>query len=202
MKRFSGRIGAALFLVGSLAAVCPAAIIQSSTGLPGAAITFDEIVMAVQDPITTEYLAYGISFSSGTKYDANGGATFPGVTGHHVGNFPPVTDPWSIFFTSDQTTVAFGIATNPNTTTVTALLNGSVVESASIPTDFFTPAYGFVIVSGITFDEIRLSTTADQLALVDNIQMQAAVPEPSTLALFGLGTLGLALGRRRLSRRA
>ena len=158
-----------------------AASITNDSGLaaPVSTVTFDEIVFSQGTEITDQYVSYGITFESLVYYDSQGNASFPGVETHYVGNnSTPLINPFSISFTSTQTAAAFGIATNPATTTFTAKLNGVVVESYQSSTDFDDPSISFQGFEGISFDEIEISVGGDGQALIDNIQMGVAAPPP------------------------
>jgi hypothetical protein len=164
---------------------------------PDYTITFDESVFPQGTVVNNQYAAYGATFSD-MVYDTQGASAFPGITGHYLGNFTPIVNPFSISFVSPQNAAAFGMATNPATTTITALYLGAVVESFVVATSFDNPAQGFYGFSGIVFDEIQVDVVGDELALIDNVQVGQAVPEPGTMLLLGGGLLGL-LARRRAS---
>jgi hypothetical protein len=139
---------------------------------PASTITFDEIVFPQGTYIDNQYAAFGTTFSSSLVYDTQGSASFPGITGHYLGNFSPTVNPFSIFFSAPVTQAAFGMATNPASTTITALFNGTPIE-------------------------INISVSSSS-ALIDNIQTGTAVPEPTTILLLSLGLVGLAGVRRKL----
>lgn len=178
-----------------------AGVIYANAGLGAASttLTFDEIVLGNGTSLTNQYAGFGVTFA-GAYYNPQTSAFPPATSGNQIGNFSPTVSPWSIFFSSDVGEAAFGIATNPNTTLVEALLNGVVVGSASAATDY--DGTDFFQVTGLIFDEIRLTTTGDQLALIDNLQFSPAnnVPEPGVLALTLLGLLGLTGASRRSKR--
>jgi hypothetical protein len=216
MKKILGFI-ALIFIAGS----ANAAVMYSNTGLSSAdtTLTFDEVVLASGTSLTNQYASFGVTFS-GAVYNPQQASFSPATFGNQIGNFSPynyipVVSPWSIFFDNVLFESAFGIATNRNITTVEALLNGTVVSSLSAITDY--DGTDFFTITGLKFDQIRLSTSNDRSALVDNLQFSAvpepsiialrldlvgnlqfsAVPEPSIIALFAAGLLGLGFARRR-----
>jgi len=169
---------------------------------PASTLTFDEIVFPQGTAIDTQYSAYGETFTSFLIYDTMGVVSFPGITGHYLGNFNLVVNPFSIFFTTQQTEAAFGMATYPSQTTFTALLNGTTVESFSVSTTLDDPSAGFYGFSGITFNEISIFVDNENgLALIDNIQTGiTTVPEPSTMLFIGSCLIALAGLRRKFGR--
>jgi uncharacterized repeat protein (TIGR01451 family) len=168
-----------LFLALTLVLVTPdseAAPVTNDFGLanPTTTITFDEIVLAPAEVVTNQYEALGVIFSPNLYYDPQGPAgpsLYPGVSGHNLGNFFPIVNPFSIQFSTPQIAVAFGIATNPANTEFTAKLNGIVVETYQSATDATTAAVSFQGFEGVLFDEIEISTVgSNEALLIDNIQ--------------------------------
>ena len=182
---------------------------------PDATITFDEFVFAEDTVITDQFSSLGVTFLPNLYYDSQGPADFDGVITHYVGNNSgSVVNPFSILFETDQTAVAFGIATNPTTTTFTAKLDGSIVETYQSTTNFDNPAISFQGFQNITFDEIEVGVGNDQ-ALIDNIQLGQGeilpaepvmgpvvpVPADASWALIALVLLLLSIGFSVINRR-
>jgi hypothetical protein len=93
----------------------------------------------------------------------------------------------------DPAALSFGIALSP----------GGLLLEASHPgffPDWFTFATSFVA-SALSHDIIFTSERSgtDYAYAIDNIIVTAAVPEPSIIALFGLGLVGIGFARRRRS---
>lgn len=179
-----------------------AASVQNTTGIvsPIITITFDEVALGDSALVTTEYSGLGVTFS-GLYYNPQGPVPFPGISGNNVGNNSfPLLNPFSIFFSSDVTSVAFGVATNPGLTTFEAWNGGLFVESFSASTSFDGSTDYYFGFTGITFDEIRVSVggAGGGGMLIDNLQV-SPVPEAKTYAMLaaGLCLLGFVARRRK-----
>jgi hypothetical protein len=165
-----------------------AALLNNGTGIsnPATIIDFSDL------PLIN---SVGITFS-GLQLDRNNGG-FPNITLPAARNFPTADrnsfniadNPFLIRFAQPQSRAAFSLVTEPSTSTIEALLNGSLVERFSIGTDRVSTNnfYGF---TGITFDAIRVTAGGfNGIAIIDNIQFGTAtaqsVPEPFSI----IGTL-------------
>jgi hypothetical protein len=181
-----------------------AAFFQNTTGVSGphSTIMFSEFGLPADTVITTQYSSLGATFTPNLYQNPQ---FFPGPnidpTPNSLSNFSfsggAEVVPFSIHFNTVQTSAAFAMITNFNTTLFEALLGGSVVDSGTTTTstsnanDF----YGF---SGVSFDEIRVTVGGDGNMILDNLQLTAtAAPEPASLTLLGLGLAGLAGGSLR-----
>ena len=190
-------------------------ISQSLTGIsnPATTITFDggnnAALFGLNTMITTQFA--GVTFSPNLYYDGNSGGgncAFPGENANCVTNFTSsagtgalnVVPTFSIFFSVPQTAAAFAMITNGDTDVFTAFNKGVQVATFTTATPFPSGSngayYGF---QNLTFDQIQVTTTGQNLAVIDNLQLSAtATPEPGTIALFGLGMAGVvAFARRR-----
>jgi PEP-CTERM motif len=173
-------------------------------------IEFDELNLAENTVVTNQYS--GVSFSPNMfqKPECSG---YAHMTNPCIGNFSGsgasqvLVNPFTIVFSSSQTQAGFNMATNDGTSLFEALLNGTVVGSASAATilgndkDSELNFFGF---EGITFDSIRVTVNATNssvpdAALIDNLTFNSSsnpVPEPGSLALAGLALSSLMVAAR------
>lgn len=203
----SAPVLAALVLL-TLAPSAGADTLTNNTGLtaPGATITFSEVVLPPETPVTNQFAAFGATFAPNLFYNTQP-LFFPTESLANFDSFGNTNNPASILFTQDVTAAAVAVQTNTGTTTFTALLNGSVVETFTAPTTLSllpdtSQASNFYGFTNITFNELQILSDTGFFQ-IDNLQFTAptagAIPEPGTLALLGTGVLPLVgiMARRR-----
>lgn len=128
---------------------------------------------------------------SGTSYVAFGVSTGCGVPGDYTSA--------SILFDDLVEELSFDFTTNNSSDyTFEALLNGNVVSNLvfSNTSGSFNTTF---LYSGSIFDELRFveTGTSDWFWMDDLSWKTTQVPEPSAIALFGLGLLGLGFARKK-----
>lgn len=200
---------AALLASATVPSQVDAAVIDgSATGLgsPAVVITFDEVALPSGTPVTNQFAAFGLTFSSGIYASPQTG--YSNIVGADVGNFPgpvagPYFNPVTLSFSTLQTAVAFALVSNNTYYSLEAIRDGVTVASFQT-TIGFSSANDFYGFSGVSFDSIRISAESNDYFLIDNVQLSvAAVPEPSTWAMMILGLAGLGvMAHRRASKPA
>jgi hypothetical protein len=203
MRLNSFSIAAFLLTVFAYHAGAQATPLINNTGLvsPVQTLTFSEVSLPSESPVTDEYAGFGVTFSPGLFYDTQP-IFFPTASLANFDLSGTVNNPVSILFSQDLTEVAFALQTNLGITTFTALLDSIVVESFTADTTLSvlpdtSQASNFYGFTNITLDEIRISPDTPYFQ-VDNLQVSvSSIPEPGTLCLLGLGFAGIFLSRRR-----
>jgi MYXO-CTERM domain-containing protein len=184
-----------------LASASHASFVHNNSGLtaPDQTIDFDSVSLAHNASVTTEFQAQGVSFSN--AFANPDSAAYSNMVDNRIGNFMSNVNQaglFSIVFSQALTGAAFAMVTAPGgQSTFQALLNGSLVESASAATSTFDPVnfFGF---QGIVFDEITISVDSfDRALMIDSLQTIATVPEPQTRALVLAALVALGSLRRR-----
>jgi hypothetical protein len=166
-----------------------ATINGSGTGLasPQNTVTFSEILLSIGQPISS-YL--GLTFVPGAFWNPEPGFFATPSVGNYNCNVC-VIDPVTLVFPSVVNAAAFQLITHPeDETTFTALLNGVPVESFTGTTSFSQLWYGF---ENVNFNaiEVNVAININGAFQMDNVEYNAATPEPGTLLLMGSGILGL-----------
>ena len=153
-------------------------------------VTFDDVAGATPAPFTSG----GLDFSGpGLIFDwiAGGGAANNGTNDliFGGGNSVTITKDGGGTFTLNQ--LDAGISWYAAETSWNISVGGDVIALAP---SFQT--YTFSDLTNVTSVTVALSPQDGYLAL-DNIVWNASVPEPGTMALFGLGLAGLAISLQR-----
>ena len=164
-------------------------------------ISFSEFSIVDDVLVTTQYQILGVTFSSNLRQINTLSFSSPNIAPGALKNYFPVVNPFSILFDTDQTEAAFAMITYSGISSFTAFLDDIPVQSFSTATNTnnVNNFYGF---SEIIFDEIVINIqNGSGFMILDNLQFSnnsAAIPEPTTIVLFGFGLLSLAgVSRRR-----
>lgn len=189
----------AMALSGFVGQVTASPINHASTGLATPDVLIDLNSLSGGTLINSQFAGQGIVFSSTLgSFLAQSSCIF-GSGGCSNTTNGSLSNVYSFLFSSDVSDVSLRLVTNTGTTTFTALLNGSTVESFSTSTNTSSvnAYYGF---SGIVFDELRYTINAINSNFnLDDVAFNFAnaVSEPTALALLGIGLFGLGFGRRK-----
>ncbi len=188
-----------IFLCGLLmfASSANATIIYSASGLSGTFDTEDFDTNAGHGTAAGSQFS-GMTFSAGNYVSNSFNGTYPNMTNSVIDNFGAgcCNDPTSFLFDSRLSELAFAFVSNTQATVFSAYLGNALVESMSLNTNY---SGNYVNFTGFLFDEIRITSTGSNDAyILDDMQIKiAAIPEPSSIALFGLGLAGFMLQRKK-----
>ena len=176
-------------------------ILNSSNGISNAnqTLTFDEHVQATGSAVTNQFADLGVVFAPALYYSGQSG--FANITGKTITNFSPKVPSFSMLFSQTLNAASFAMVSNGTIWDFEALFNGA--STASFAAVVNTSSNNFFGFSDLTFNEIRITSKSNDFMIMDNLATrQANVPEPGSLALFGIAALGIAAVRRRTRRAA
>jgi hypothetical protein len=183
-------IGVGVIAAAVLCEVAAADIYTNSYGLGiSPFITFDEFGPGAKNG--TEWQPeYGITFI-GANMETNDYDVFPGIEGM---NLLAYADPM-FSFVFDDPVIAFASAwiTNTGTTTFTAYLGETMVDQATVATDYQNESICYAVFENMTFDRIDATIDASFTSMrIDNLQRIVPAPGAFLPLLFGMMA-----GRRR-----
>ena len=165
-------------------------------------ITFEEIILEQNEPLTNQYSSFGVTFESGNDFPQyfylSSGTNWGGIIDGHIyddhGGGGQTTI--QIHYSQPVTSSGFNFRSSTGNIHISTYLSGNIVESNVFDT-FLSweplPEY-FVGFNNSLFDTISILIPNGVGMNLDNLSFNP-IPEPLTLSILGLG--GLVMLRRR-----
>lgn len=176
----------------------------------GFVINFDDLtapgVFASQTPLAEEYASLGVHFAgSGEVLNSTSNFSVSLALPFSAPNFLAFNSSLSAFppetFTFDYlvSSLSLDFAGSIGTISLSGFLNGNLVDTASL-VSASAGGWSTLTLAGGSFDKIVFDVSGtDGAFVVDNlsINQSAAVPEPASFAMWGLGAIGMMSARRK-----
>lgn len=167
-------------------------------------VDFDEVSISSGELVSNQYSAFGVEFTGGIYGGSGTYSAGDHVSGTYLDTWSGggQSNFWSIEFTSIVTSAgAYFEMDSYNSLTLSAMLGGSLVETASFSDGVCCRTMEFAGFTGINFDSIEITGATGGNFYMDELHYSSttSVPEPATLALLGLGLAGIGFSRKKKS---